>query len=114
MALRKSVLNEKEDILPDFEYIHEELTRPHMTLELLWNEYAQHNPEGLRRSSFYRHYQKYQKGLSISMKVIHKGGDKVFVDYSGDGLRYFNRDEGKWVETEFFVSSLGSQQLQLR
>jgi transposase len=105
---RKESSNEKEDILPDFEYIHEELTRPHMTLELLWNEYAQHNPKGLRRSSFYRHYQKYQKGLSISMKVIHKGGDKVFVDYSGDGLRYFNRDEGKWVETEFFVSSWGA------
>jgi transposase len=106
--------NEKEDILsktrtePDIEHIHEELTRPHMTLELLWNEYSQDNPEGLSRSSYYRHYQKYRKGLSISMKVIHKGGDKVFVDYSGDGLRYFNRETGKWVETEFFVSSWGA------
>ena len=100
--------NEKEDILPDVEYIHEELTRPHMTLELLWNEYFKDNPEGLSRSSYYRHYQKYRKGLSISMKVIHKGGDKVFVDYSGDGLRYFNRETGRWVETEFFVSSWGA------
>ena len=101
-------LKGKEDILPDFEYIHEELTRPHMTLELLWNEYSQNNPDGLGRSSFYRHYQKYRKGLSISMKVIHKGGDKVFVDYSGDGLQYYNRETGKWVETEFFVSSWGA------
>jgi len=98
----------KEDILPDFEYVHEELSRPHMTLELLWNEYLQNNPEGLSRSSLYRHYQKYRKGLSISMKVIHKGGDKLFVDYSGDGLRYYNRETGKWVETEFFVSSWGA------
>ena len=42
------------------------------------------------------------------MKVIHKGGDKVFVDYSGEGLRYFNRDTGKWVETQFFVGSWGA------
>jgi len=99
---------DKAKELPDFEYIHEELTRPHMTLELLWNEYSQDNPEGLSRSSFYRHSRKYRKGLSISMKVIHKGGDKVFVDYSGDSLRYFDRDTGKWVETEFFVSSWGA------
>ncbi|HDH06488.1 MAG TPA: IS21 family transposase [Nitrospirae bacterium] len=84
-----------------------------MTLELLWKEYAQDNPEGLSRSSFYRHYQKYRKGLSISMKVIHKGGEKVFVDYSGDGLRYFNREEGKWEEGKweeagFFVGSWGA------
>ncbi|HDH05708.1 MAG TPA: IS21 family transposase [Nitrospirae bacterium] len=101
-------LKGKEDILPDVQYIQEELTRPHMTLELLWKEYAQDNPEGLSRSSFYRHYQKYRKGLSISMKVIHKGGKKVFVDYSGDGLRYFNREEGKWEETGFFVGSWGA------
>ena len=105
---RKEPSNDKEGILPDFEYIHEELTRPHMTLELLWNEYAQNNPEGLSRSSFYRHYRKHRKCLSVSMKVIHKGGDKVFVDYSGDGLRYYNRETGKWIETEFFVSSWGA------
>ena len=81
---RKESSKKKADILPDFEYINEELARPHMTLELLWNEYAQDNPEGLGRSSFYRHYRKYRKSRSISMKVIHKGGDKVFVDYSGD------------------------------
>ena len=105
---RKEPSNEEEGKLLDFEYIHEELSRPHMTLELLWNEYAQNNPDGLSRSSFYRHYRKYGKGLSISMKVIHKGGDKVFVDYSGDSLRYYNRVAGKWVKTEFFVSSWGA------
>jgi len=105
---RRETLKKKAEILPDFEYIEEELARPHMTLELLWNEYAQNNPKGLGRSSFYRHYRKYRKGRSISMKVIHKGGDKVFVDYSGDGLRYYSRETGNWVETEFFVCSWGA------
>ncbi len=105
---RKAPTREKEGILPDFKHIHEELTRPYITLELLWNEYAQNNPDGLGRSSFYRHYRKYRSILSVSMKVIHKGGDKVFVDYSGDGLRYYSRETGKWVETEFFVGSWGA------
>ncbi len=105
---RRETSRKKANILPDFEYIDEEVSRPHMTLELLWNEYAQNNPEGLGRSSFYRHYRKYRKSRSISMKVIHKGGDKVFVDYSGDGLRYYNRETSNWVETEFFVASWGA------
>ncbi len=105
---RKEPSKMKADTLPDLEYIDEELSRPHMTLELLWNEYAENSPKGLSRSSFYRHYRKYRKDLSISMKVNHKGGDKVFVDYSGEGLRYFNRETGKWVETEFFVGSWGA------
>ena len=105
---RKEPSKSKSEILPDFEYIEEELARPHMTLELLWNEYAENNPEGLGRSSFYRHYRKYRQSLSVSMKIIHKGGDKVFVDYSGDGLRYYNRVTGHWVETEFFVCSWGA------
>jgi transposase len=105
---RKESSTDKEVKLPDFEYIDEELSRPHMTLELLWKEYSHGNPAGLSRSSFYRHYRQYRKGQSISMKVVHKGGDKVFVDYSGDGLQYFDRDAGKWVETEFFVSSWGA------
>ncbi|MHC4307272.1 MAG: IS21 family transposase, partial [Planctomycetota bacterium] len=105
---RRETSKKKADILPDFKYIEEELARPHMTLELLWNEYAQNNSKGLSRSSFYRHYRKYRKGRSISMKIIHKGGDKVFVDYSGDGLRYYNRERSKWVETEFFVCSWGA------
>lgn len=105
---RKEPSKEKEGILPDCEYIHAELSRPHMTLELLWDEYSQEKAEGLSRSSFYRHYQQYRKSLSVSMKVIHKGGDKVFVDYSGDGLRYFDRETGNWVETRFFVGSWGA------
>lgn len=108
LIYRKEPSDDNEGLLPDFEYIHEELARPHMTLELLWNEYAQNNPEGLSRSSYYRRCQKHRKGLSVSMKIIHKGGDKVFVDYSGDTLRYYRRETGKWVETEFFVSSWGA------
>ena len=97
-----------ETLMPDFKRIHQELSRPHVTLELLWEEYRQGCPEGLSRSSFYRHYARYRNKMSVDMKVIHKGGDKVFVDYSGKKLRYWNRQEGTWVEVEFFVASWGA------
>ena len=92
--------------LPDFEYIHRELSRPHVTLELLWDEYQKsHHPEGLCRSSFYRQYGLYRKDLPLEMKVIHKGGDKLFVDYSGDKLRFYDREGRRWVEVEILGQS---------
>ncbi len=45
-----------ETVTHDFKGIHQEISRPHGTLELLWEEYRQTCPSGLGRSSFYRHY----------------------------------------------------------
>lgn len=95
-------------ILPDFEYIHREMSRPHVTLELLWEEYQKNEPSGLCRSSFYRHYGLYRKALPVEMKVAHKGGDKLFVDYSGDKLCFYDRKGKRWVEVEIFVASWGA------
>lgn len=102
--------NEKknEEILPDFNKIYQEMRRPHVTLELLWEEYRRSNPEGLSRSSFYRRYGNYLKAVPLSMKIIYKGGDKLFVDYSGKKPSYYNRLTREWIEVEFFVASWGA------
>jgi len=83
------------------------MSRPHVTLELLWEEYRQEHPEGLCRSSFYRQYANHCNDLPVSMKAIHKGGEKLFVDYSGKKPRYYDRESGQWTEAEFFVASWG-------
>ena len=35
---------------PDCAAIHEQLHKPHMTLQLLWEEYRETNPDGYRYS----------------------------------------------------------------
>ncbi len=95
-------------VMPDFMHIHQEFSRPHVTLELLWEEYRQSLPNGLSRSSFYRHYAQYRNNLPVDMKIIHKGGDKLFVDYSGKKPHFWDRQKKKWVETELFVASWGA------
>lgn len=42
------------------------------------------------------------------MKVIHKGGDKVFSDYSGDGLEYIDRRTGEIIAVDLFVCAWGA------
>jgi transposase len=91
--------------LPDFEKIKQDLSLPHTTLDLLWQEYKEICSDGLSRSSFYRHYKEYNKTLSVTMKSDFKGGDKLFVDYSGDSLKYYDRTQKQWITTQFFVCS---------
>ncbi|RLG33536.1 hypothetical protein DRN98_03795 [Methanosarcinales archaeon] len=38
-------------------------------------------------------------------QVIHKGGDKLFIDYSGDGLSFIERSTGETTPVE--LSKIG-------
>ena len=93
--------------LPDMAYIEKELRRPHVTLQLLFEEYQAACPEGLGRTAFYRHV-KGHLAPDTSMRCIHKGGDVLFVDYSGDGLEYVERGTGETVAVELFVCAWGA------
>ncbi len=93
--------------LPDIAYIEKELARPHVTLQRLWEEYAEAHPDGLKRTAFYDHFARHRPP-KISMKMIHKGGDKVFSDYSGDGLEYIDRKTGEAVPVDLFVCAWGA------
>jgi transposase len=94
--------------LIDKEYIQKEMARKHMTIELLWREYRDGSPEGMSRSTFYRCCKAAMPEPPPDMKMIHKGGDKLFVDYSGDGLFYIERTTGEIVDLELFVASWGA------
>jgi transposase len=93
--------------LPDADYITRELARPHVTLQRLWEEYAQAHPDGLKRTAYFGYYAQHRPPR-VDMKVIHKGGDKVFTDHSGDGLEYVSRKTGDIIPVELFVSAWGA------
>jgi len=69
--------------LPDFSNIHTELKRRYMTRQLLWEEYRQAYPDGYGYTQFCQLYKDWSKSLTVSMRQIHKAGEKMFVDYSG-------------------------------
>src|SRR5580704_15832732 len=69
--------------LPDPAYLHVELRRPGVTLQLLHLEYLEQHPNGYRYTSFCAHYSEWLATRRPSMRQMHHGGDKLFVDYSG-------------------------------
>jgi transposase len=93
----------------DWAHIAREMIRPHVTLMLLYDEYRKENPTGIGRSTFYEHFKIFLKeSKNADMKIIHKGGDKLFVDYSGDGLEYIDLDTGEVIPVDLFCSSWGA------
>lgn len=89
--------------LPDVSYLEKELRRPHVTLQSTGSR----PPSGLGRRQFYEYFRKHRPH-DVDMRMFHKGGDKLFVDYSGDGLRYIDKSSGKEVSVELFVCSWGA------
>ena len=69
--------------LPDPAWIHTELRRTGVTLELLHLEYLGQHPDGYRYSAFCLHYRQWVDRQRLSMRQVHTAGEKLFVDYSG-------------------------------
>ena len=59
---------------PAFAEIHRELARTGVTLQLLWEEYAQVYPEGYRYSQFCVLYRQWARRLRPSMRQVHRAG----------------------------------------
>ncbi len=98
--------------LPDFSFIHAELARPGVTLQLLWEEYRTPCPEdALSYSQFTHHYRRYRSSLKLTMRQVHIPGDKAFVDFSGKRPHYIDPETGEQVVVELFVGVLGHSNL---
>ena len=94
--------------LPDPTWIHTELRRAGVTLELLHLEYLQQHPDGYRYSAFCRHYRAWLGRQRVSMRQVHKAGDKLFVDYSGKKPEMVDAATGVVRPVELFVAVLGA------
>jgi transposase len=94
---------------PDFAYIHQELKRPGVTLQLLWEEYHQQRG-GLayKYTSFCTKYRQFAASLKRSMRQTHVGGDKLFVDYAGQTVPIVNATTGEITQAQIFVATLGA------
>ncbi|MCP3920463.1 MAG: IS21 family transposase [bacterium] len=94
--------------LPEWGYIAAELRRKHVTLTILWQEYKDQYPDGYQYSQFCEYYHRFAKKIDVAMRQTHHGGEKLFVDYSGDGIPWFDPHSRQWREAALFVAALGA------
>ncbi len=94
--------------MPAMEYLHGELKKKGVTLQLLWYEYKQQYPDGYQYSYFCDLYQKWSGKLDVSLRQHHKAGEKLFVDYAGQTVPVKNAETGEVVKAQIFIATLGS------
>ena len=93
---------------PDLVWMHTELRRPGVTLELLHLEYLAVHPDGYRYSAFCGHYRRWLAQQRTSMRQVHTAGEKTFVDYAGQRPALVDPATGELVPVELFVAVLGA------
>ena len=94
---------------PDYAVLHQELKRPGVTLQLLWEEYsAGAGVAAYRYSAFCEKYRAWAKNLKRSMRQIHPGGERLFVDYAGQTVPVVDAGTGEIRRAQVFVAVLGA------
>lgn len=94
--------------MPKMEYIHEELKKKGVTLQLLWLEYKERHPDGYQYSYFCDLYQKWSGKIDISLRQHYKAGEKLFVDYAGQTVPISDSKTGDVVNAQIFIATFGA------
>lgn len=80
------------------------------TMLSLWEHYKQICPDGYGYTQFKKYLNDWQKTTKVSMRMEHKLGDKLYVDYAGKKLEVVDKETGEVKEVEVFVAVLGASQ----
>jgi len=101
------VYPEKKRPMPNWLKIHQEKKRKGITLKLLWQEYKQTYPDGYQYSQFCEHYRRWKKShVEPSMRIEHKGGERMQVDYAGLKISFIDAETGENTKASVFVAIL--------
>lgn len=94
--------------VPDWVVVNRELKGKHVTIMLLWQEYAENNPLCYGYSWFCHYYEKWVKNIDLVMRQHYQFGEKCFVDYAGDTVPIIDRLTGEIQRAQIFVGVLGA------
>jgi transposase len=82
-----------------------------VTKGMLHHQYISQYPDGFKHSAFLERLNAFTGMSKPSMRVPHKVGDKLFIDFTGKRLSIVDDLSGEVREVEVFVAILGCSQL---
>lgn len=87
--------------MPDYKYVHRELQKNGVTLNLLWLEYCEKCCEEgelpYQLTQFKKHYRDYAVKNNATMHLNHKPGEIMQVDWAGDTATVIDTDTGEAI-----------------
>lgn len=96
--------------MPDYEYVHKELQKSGVTLNLLWLEYCENCRNNgdmpYQLTQFKKYYRDYAVKTNATMHLNHKPGEIMQVDWAGDTATVIDTDTGEVITAYIFVATL--------
>ena len=94
----------------NYEYIHKELSKKGVTLTLLWQEYCEsayaNGETPYMSTQFGDKYRRWARVTKATMRVTHKPGDTMQVDWAGGTIPYYDSVTGEEYKAYLFVAAL--------
>jgi transposase len=94
--------------LPEMAYLHSELKRKGVTLQLLWEEYRRDHAECYSYPQFCRYYREWAGKLEPTIRQAYRAGEKAFVDWAGPTIPVHDPVTGEVLAASLFVAVLGA------
>lgn len=96
--------------MPDYDYIHREMSKPGVTQQLLWFEYCDRcratGEIPYQLTQFKTHYREYITKSKATMHIQRKPGEIMEVDWAGQTAHVTDADTGELLDAYIFVSAL--------
>jgi transposase len=96
--------------IPDWNYIHREMAKSGVTLSLLWAEYCEQcRTSGeipYKTTQFYQYYSEHVQKTKATMRINHKPGEIMEIDWAGKTAFILNTDTGESIKAYIFVAAL--------
>lgn len=107
-AHKQAAAIQADSLVPDWAALHTQLKRKGVTLQLLWQEYANEGGNVYSYPHFCLLYRRYRQSLQRTMRQIHIAGEKLFVDYCGPTVDVIDSRTGEVRRAQIFVAVLGA------
>ena len=96
--------------MPDYDWVHREMAKPGVTLQLLWFEYSDRCREAgeipYQLTQFKKYYRDYVVKSKATMHIHRKPGEIMEVDWAGQTAELVDSDTGEIIPAYVFVTAL--------
>ncbi len=96
--------------MPDYDWVHRELTRPGVTLQLLWFEYCDKCRDAgdipYQITQFKKYYREWATQTKATMHLNRKPGELMEVDWAGQTAAIIDDETGESIDAFVFVAVL--------
>lgn len=95
---------------PDYAYIHREFSKKGVTLTLLWSKYCERcyatGEKPYMSTQFGDKYRNWARSTKATMRINHKPGETMQVDWAGGTIPYYDSVTGEEYKAYLFVAVL--------